>query len=449
MRAEARINSLKSRRLRLVVAFLAVVCTGAALLLGGVGRLGSSDASRASGPVGAQSQLGAGFAAGDTRTLVDQLQQELRAMPKDVHSLDLLGLAYQQRARETGDPAYYTKSQGVLQRALALAPRDLLATTGLGSLALSRHRFREALALGRRARLLSPSTARAYGLLGDAFVELGRYQQAFDSFDTMARLKPSLAAYARVSYARELLGDWRGAVSAMRLALDAAVDQPEATAWTRVQLGKLYWSRGRLDPAKRQYRAALVTYPGYVYALDALAQVEGARGRYARAIALEQRAVATIPLPQFVTALGDLARVAGHERFARRQYALIGVIQRLLVANGVKTDLETALFDVDHRVRLSHALALARLAHGDRPSIDGDDVLAWALARTGHCGEALRYARRALRLGTRDALKDFHRGMIERCLGHDAQARVWFGRALDLNPHFSVLWAPIARRYGA
>jgi hypothetical protein len=52
-----------------------------------------------------------------------------------------------------------------------------------------------------------------------------------------------------------------------------------------------------------------------------------------------------------------------------------------------------------------------------------------------------------MRLGTQDALKFFHRGMIERCLGHGADARAWFGRALALNPHFSLLWAPVARRY--
>ena len=95
-----------------------------------------------------------------------------------------------------------------------------------------------------------------------------------------------------------------------------------------------------------------------------------------------------IPLPQYVAMLGDLYRVTGRRAQARRQYALIGVIERLLVANGVKTDLETALFDVDHGIRLRASLALARLAQRERPSIDGDDVLAWALERNGHCGEA-------------------------------------------------------------
>src|ERR671934_138571 len=137
---------------------------------------------------------------------------------------------------------------------------------------------------------------------------------------------------------------------------------------------------------------------------------------------------------------------AGDGRGGQRRLELIAAIRRLLVANGVKTDLETALFDVDHAIRLPRALTLARSARADRPSIDGDDVLAWALARNGRCGEALRYSKRAVRLGTLDAFKFFHRGMIERCLGDRAEARTWFRRALALNPHFSLLWARSARR---
>jgi tetratricopeptide (TPR) repeat protein len=370
----------------------------------------------------------------------------LRANPRDEQAYALLGVAYEQRARDTGDPSYYTKADGVLHRALALAPRDLVATNGLGSLALSRHRFRQALALGRRSLRLSPTTAVTYGIVGDALVELGRYPAAFRAFDTMARLKPGLASYSRVAYGRELVGDTAGAIQAMELAVDAATSEREPTAWTHWQLGKLYWSIGRLDAAEHEYRAALAAFPGYVYALDALAQVEAARGHTARAISLQQRAVDEIPLPQFVGLLGDLYRSGGQPMHARRQYALVGVIQRLLVANGVKTDLETALFDVDHGIRLRYALVLARRAQADRPSIDGDDVLAWALARNGRCAEARGWSQQALKLGTLDALKLFHRGMIERCLGHHAAARRFLHRALALNPHFSIVWSPVARK---
>lgn len=418
----------------------------AATLLGGAFRGGSSSAAVAAPPSVSSDRLAAGFAGGDTPTLIRSLQDRLRRTPRDGKSWALLGLAYQQRARETADPAYYSKSGGALRRSLAIDRRDLIATSGLGSLELSRHRFAAGLVLGREAIALSPTTARNFGVVGDALVELGRYPQAFRAFDTFARLRPGLSSYSRISYARELLGDQTGAVAAMKLAVGASVDAPEASAWTRVQLGKLYWSRGQLNAAATQYRQALEYFPGYVYAYDALAGVEWARGRSARAIALEQRAVDTIPLPQFVGQLGDMLRASGRPAQAERQYATEDGIRRLLAANGVKTNLETALFDVDHGLRLRQSLALARKAQRERPSIDGDDVLAWALARNGECGEALGYSKRALHLGTHDATKYFHRGMIERCLGNGAAARAWLGRAVALNPHFSVLWSPVARR---
>jgi tetratricopeptide (TPR) repeat protein len=431
-------------RARVAAAGAAVVLTAAAVLLGSAFR--GSSAAAPPPPAGAADRFQAGFALGDTSALVASMQQELRSHPRDAHAWALLGLAYQQRAREVADPSYYTKSEGALRRALRLTPNDLVATSGLASLALSRHRFREALGLARQAHALSPTTAQSYGLLGDAELELGRYRQAFADFDRLARLKPSLAAYSRVSYARELLGHPAAAIEAMWQALDAATGEAEPTAWTRVQLGKLYWSTGRLGAAAAQYRAALAVFPGYVHALDALAQVEGARGRLGRAIALERRAVAETPLPQFVGYLGDLYAAAGRPALARRQYALIDVIGRLFVANGVKTDLETALFRADHGIRLRETLDLARLARNERPSIDGDDVLAWTLERNGRCGEALRYSKLALRLGTKDALKLFHRGMIERCLGRTADGDRFLRQALALNPHFSLLWAPVARK---
>lgn len=452
-RTNSKGRSLRSRRLLLLL--LAVVVAAAATMFGGI--LSGSHASSATPAPAAAApftgRLPALPAARGTAREITKLQARLRSQPDDAGSLTLLGLEYEQRARETGDPSYYSKAEGVLRDALELAPGSPLAESGLGSLALSRHRFREALALGRRALALGTAAgvpnaiqSRSWGIVGDALVELGRYNEAFDDFDRMMRLEPGLAAYARSSYARELLGHPAAALAPMRAAVNASNGEPEPLAWTSTQLGKLYWSRGRLAPARREYLRALAAVPGYVFALDALAQAEAARGDYRRAIALERRAVAKIPLPQFVSALGDLLRVSGDEAGAQRQYALMDAIRRLLNANGVKTDLELALFQADHGIRLPQALELARAAQKDRPSVDGDDVLAWALERNGRCVEALRHSKRALRLGTLDALKFFHRGMIERCLGHGAEARRWLGRSLELNPHFSLLWTPLAER---
>src|SRR5262249_38345700 len=171
--------------------------------------------------------------------------------------------------------------------------------------------------------------------------------------------------------------------------VDAAADTAEPLSWTHVQLGKLYFNHGRFRAAEREFRTANGIFPNYAYALDAYALAEAALGRPQRAIALERQAVDLIPRPQYLPALGGLYTAPGRPALARREYATIGVIERLLRANGVRVDLEIAQFDVDHGIRLHHALVLARIGQRERPSIDGDDVLAWALARNGQCGAAL------------------------------------------------------------
>jgi tetratricopeptide (TPR) repeat protein len=349
-------------------------------------------------------------------------------------------------ARRTGEPSHYGRAEQALNEALAADGQDAEALVGLASLANSRHDFREGLRLARQAQQLAPGTAVVDAVLGDALIELGRYEEAFHVFDRLAARKPGLTAYSRVSYARELLGQQAQATDAMRLAVDAAGDGGEPAAWSRIQLGKVYFSQGRLRAAAAQYRVALELQPGYVQALDALAHVEAARGRLRAATSLERQAVQQTPLPQYAGFLGDLYRLRGLRRQAARQYALVAAVDRLFAANGVATDLELSLFNVDHGFRLRESVARARRALVERPSIEAEGVLAWALARTGRCGEALRHSRRALRLGTLDAPKFFQRGMIERCLGRPVVAQRWFRRALRTNPYFSPTWAPVARR---
>jgi tetratricopeptide (TPR) repeat protein len=431
---------------RLIVAGTAAAAAAAVLAFGGIWRSPPAEGAGDALPAAVAAELQKGFAAGDTAAEIAGLQAELRADPLNQKALDTLGLAYQQRARETADPAYYTKADGILHSALRLDPADLIATAGLGQLALSRHQFRHALTLGLRAKQLSPTTAGVYGVIGDAELELGRYPQAFAAFDRMNAIKPDVASYARVSYARELLGDTRGAERAMRLAASAAVGEREASSWTRAQLGLLLLNSGRPHAAQTQMREALQLYPDYYFALDGSAQVAAGLGHLRKARAFETRAVAKVPLPQYVGFLGDLDAALGDRAAAQRQYALIPVIQRLLAAHGVRNDIDIALFAVDHGVGLRHALTLAQRGHRERPSVFGDDVLAWALARNGRCAEALPWSQRALRLGTRDPLKLFHRGYVAACLGDRATARTYYAHALALNPRFSLLWAPVARK---
>lgn len=378
--------------------------------------------------------------------LIAQLRERLRLNPDDADAYALLGVALLQRVRETGDPSLYGQAGQALDAAIARDPQHLDALIGQGSLALSRHQFQQALAWGERARAVAPRRAAVYGILGDAYNELGRYPEAVAAIQQMVNTRPDLHAYSRVAYLRELYGDVPGAIEMMALAVDAGAPGTESSLWARVQLGHLHFSRGDLAAAEEQYLLALAEREDYPYAQAGMARVWAAQGRHAQAARQYAAVIERLPLPEFVIALGELYESQGKTNEAQRQYGLVRAMQQLNADSGVDVDLELALFDADHGADPAAAVARARAAYERRPSIYAADALAWALHRAGEHAEALRLSQEALRLKTRDANLHFRAGMIALAAGDPAAARARLSEALAINPHFSPLRAPLAQR---
>jgi tetratricopeptide (TPR) repeat protein len=365
----------------------------------------------------AAAALPAGPRPGDsTDARIAKLQATVRAAPKRADGYTLLAGAYLQKVRETGDADFYARAGLAVDRALSLAPGDPAALTQRSALALARHDFAAGLSDARRARAQAPAVNKPFGVLVDALVELGRYDEAGRALQQMVDRRPDLAAYARISYFRELHGDLDGAVSAMRLAVSAGGDVPENDAYVRSLLGGLELQRGRLAAARREYRAALNSVPGYVAASAGLAKVDVARGDLGSAIARLRGVVARLPLTEHVVALAEAERAAGRRGAARRDLDLARAEQRLLAGAGVNTDVETALFEADHGSP-ARAVALARRAWTAAPSVRSADAMGWALTRAGRAREALPWAARALRLGSLDPSFNLHAGLTARAAG--------------------------------
>lgn len=382
---------------------------------------------------------------GDLSATISSLQATLRRLPDDSTSWATLGVAYVQQARVTGDPSYYQKAVGALNRSLQVSPdSNAPALTGKAALAAARHDFAGALRLARQSEEINSYNPVNLGVLVDALVELGRYDQAFAALQRMVDLKPGVPSYTRVSYSYELRGNLAGARYAMRQALDIAYSADDR-AFVFFQLGELAWNAGDLDAAERLYARGMREAPTYVPLLDGQAKVEAARGDTAQALRDYRTVIERFPSPTYVSEYADLLTSLGRDRAASRQGDLITAQQQILRAAGVNLDLELALYDATHG-RPQQALEAAARAWDQRHSVFVEDAYAWALYVNGRDRAALTHARGAARLGTRSALFAYHRGMIEKSLGMDSAATKSLRRALDINPYFSPVQAPQAHR---
>ena len=343
---------------------------------------------------------------------IPKLQEKLKGEPANAEWNSALGHAYLQKARETGDPAYYPKSEELFRRALASKPDYVEALVGQASLAMSRHEFARAREMAERSLKLNPDVVAAYGVLTDAQVELGEYDAAIKTLGTMVRMKPNLSSYSRISYLRELTGDVDGAIQAMHMAVDSGSPDGENTAWCMVQLGNLYMISHRPTDADLQFRMALTRFPNYVHALAGLARVAVSRKDFDNAVVFYEKAIAAVPLPEFLIGLGEAYVALGKLPEARKQFDLVRDIQSIYKANGVNMDLEMVLFAVDHGGNQKEAVETARQEWSRRKSIKVADAYAWALYRSGRVSEAREMMKQALRLGTRDPLLLQHARLI-------------------------------------
>jgi len=402
---------------------------------------------RSSAPSGSGMAGGGAFAApgSSTDTQIAALERDLAGGSSDPELYAALGNAFLQKVRETGDATFYARAETAFRQGLRRDPHDAGTLTGMAALALARHDFQGGLRYALEAHAEAPFVVRPLGAIVDAQIELGRYAAAARTLQRMVDEKPNLASYSRVSYFRELHGDLNGAVDAMQLAVSAGGDAPENLAYVQTLLGNLQFERGRINAAASAYRLALARYPKYVPADAGVARVEAAQGRLGPATARYRSVVARLPLPEYVIGLGETELAAGKTAAARRDLALVGVEERLLRRNGVNTDTELALFEANHGDP-GRAVALARRAWAAAPSVRSADALGWSLTRAGQPAEGLRWALKALRLGSVDPAFLYHAGMIARAAGRPDLARSFLARSLAHNPHWSPLYAPRAKR---
>lgn len=369
---------------------------------------------------------------------VTELQSSVRANPAKDDAWVILGRAWVRKARESADPGFYLNADACAAVVLARNPDERLALDLRGLVLLNGHRFEDARALAVQITTRHPEDPMAWGTLSDAYLEMGRYEEAADAAQKMVDLKPNLPSYSRASHLQWLRGDVVGAKETVRRALDsgrAGKTDPEPGAWVFVQAATMFWAEGDFEGADAGYDRALERISDYAPANVGKGRVAMSKGDARRAAELFERAWKVSPLVETAWLLGDAREAAGDAKGATEAYALVE-------REGRRTDPRTLSLFLSTRNKsaadAADALKLAREEHEIRKDMVTEDALAWALYRTGKVAEAKVSITKARRLGTPDARLMFHEGAIRIAAGETAKGAELAKAALKKNPAFDA-----------
>jgi tetratricopeptide (TPR) repeat protein len=380
-----------------------------------------------------------------TRNRATTLSKAVKENPNDTKSALALASLFVQEARVTGNYAYYdqaamTQVDHVLQK----EPTNFEALLFKALIQLSQHHFSDGLATATQARQINPYNAFVHGILVDANVELGRYDEAVKQAEKMISIRPDLPSYSRVSYLREIHGDLPGAIEAMKLAVDAGPPGADATEWARAQLGHLYENMGDLKSAFEQYTIALEERPGYVPAIAGLGHVAMAKQDYATAIQKYQQADSLLNDYSYKEELVELYRLTGNRKKAEAlantvvttmSEAAIAAQNDPTVGHYADKELAYAYLQTGNTDKaLEHALA----EYNRRPdNIDVAETVAWVHYTRGKYSEALPFIDKALKTNNKNPTLLCHAGLIYAKNKQTGKAKQLLSEGLKNDPAIS------------
>ena len=381
----------------------------------------------------------------NSKKAIEGLLAAIEQNPKDYKSMLSLSQAYIQEGRITGEHGYYDKAAiELLDIILQHEPRNFDAICSKATVLLSQHHFTEGLELAKTALPINPDNAFIYGILCDANLELGNYKEAMQMGDKMVSVRPDIRSYARISYLREVHGDYTGAIEAMKLAADAGYPGLEETEWTRCILGHLYENTFSLDTAEYEYQIALRNRPDYAFAYAGLGRIAKSKGNYKEAIAFFEKAKLNMLDYSFADELTDLYRLdnqtAKAEKNAQEVIEMLGpnIGNESETSHGHYADKELAyayLKIKDNAKALEHAT----IEYQRRPNnIDVAECMAWVEYKNDNYKEANKLIDVALKTKSKNPILLCRAGLIKIKANQVDSGKALIKKALETNPFLDI-----------
>jgi len=198
--------------------------------------------------------------------------------PSNYNNYDNLAHNYIQKARETGNSSYYIEAEKMLKKSLEINSDNYVGILLFAKTKLSNHEFIEALSFAKTAVELKPGIIPAYGILGDAYLELHDLSKAEKAYKKMIGLNPSLDSYSRMSNLMLHKHNHAEAIKYMEIAYESGLRNSstpkENLAWTQVMIGSIYLDSGMFTEAENYFYKALEIFDGYYLAIEHLREAE-------------------------------------------------------------------------------------------------------------------------------------------------------------------------------
>ena len=376
----------------------------------------------------------------------EALIKKIKTKPDDNKANLALASLYVQEARASGNYMYY--DQAALKYVNAVLKKDAQNFEALSMkalLMLSQHHFAEGLQIAEAAKTINPYNAFIYGLIIDGNVEMGNYAAAVENADKMVSIRPDIRSYSRISYLREIYGDYPGAIEAMKMAIEAGVPGDEGTEWSRIQLARLYENTGDLKNAEMHYTIALQNRPAYAYAYAGLARIATADSDFKTAAHYYLQADSLVNDYSIKEELADVYKAMGAgETAAQLANSIIKGMNDAAAkekkddSSGHYSDREIAYAYLKIK-RYDKALEHALLEYNRRPeNIDVNETLAWVYYSEGDYAKALPYAKAALKTNSQNPVLLCRVGLIYFKNGDKATAAVLLKNGLKKNPNINM-----------
>ncbi len=407
-------------------------------------------------------------AGSETSAEIERLAESVEANPKSIDARMEIAAAYLSLFDRSGDLGHVVLAESAAYHALEIDNRHVPGLNLMSRALAFEGRFTDVLFVQNWSIVVDIENAQSWELLGDAFMELGKYRNADSSYNQMMQLDDGFHSRVRLAARDFDIGDVDSAAERLSQAISAAGagGAPASESGRGISgrdmalaydlLARMSLARGDLKKSLDAADASLGALPGFVDALVVKAAALRCSREFSAARTLLESSidasrqngglldaidVAGAPSLKLKT---ELARVYRDCRWRHRSKPLVRELtkdyERLyaLYPNALRRDYAWFLLEWD--IDPKKALALATEESRDRKDVNSYNCLARAYYQNGMTELAWSVVSFALRKGTNRPEILYNAALIAKALGNTDKYETFSERVRQINPNYERIY---------